>query len=194
MANKIAIFIAIDFSNGDNCADPAEEVLKSKGITLSACRMVLAYDVFPLLMKPSGDFEGVGEFGKLLFILALDIGGLCDSGVVILVRGVFNPLDFQNTFRQTYKKDFIDSLLTVFKVFFAKMLFKPRFRKQHNKDLEQNPLAHTLMTYRSTSQPLDFITDFNGKCLLILWSCNFSIFSFQGQVNSISITFLAEFE
>ena len=63
------------------------------------------------------------------------------------------------------KEDSIDDLLTVFKGFFAKML-KPRFRKQHSKDLEQNPLALTSMAYRSTSQPLEFIADFNnGKYL-----------------------------
>ena len=38
----IAMFSAIDFSNGDNCVDSAEEVLQSKGITLSAWRIVLA--------------------------------------------------------------------------------------------------------------------------------------------------------
>ena len=38
----IAIFSAIDFNNGDNFADSSEEVLQSKGITLSAWRMVLA--------------------------------------------------------------------------------------------------------------------------------------------------------
>ena len=38
----IFIFSAIDFSNGDNCADSAEQVLQSKVITHSACRMILA--------------------------------------------------------------------------------------------------------------------------------------------------------
>ena len=38
----IAIFSAIDFSNGDNCEDSTEEVLQSKGITLSACKRVIA--------------------------------------------------------------------------------------------------------------------------------------------------------
>ena len=38
----IAIFSAIDFSNGNNCGDSAEEVLQSKGTTLSAWSMVLA--------------------------------------------------------------------------------------------------------------------------------------------------------
>ena len=38
----LAIFSAIDSSNGDNCADSTVEVLQSKGTTLSAQRMVLA--------------------------------------------------------------------------------------------------------------------------------------------------------
>ena len=74
------------------------------------------------------------------------------------------------------------------------MFLKPRFHKQFNTDLEQNSLAPTSLTYRSISQALDFISDFNGQYLLILWSCNFSIFSLQGQVNSISITFSAELD
>ena len=73
-------------------------------------------------------------------------------------------------------------------------MLKPRFCKQHKKNLEQYPLAPFLMAYISTSQPLEFIADINGKHLLILCSYHFSIFSSQEQVNSISITFLAELE
>ena len=162
----IALYSAIDFNNGDNCGDSAEEVLQSIGITLSACRMVLTKHVFPVLMKPTGDFERVGEFGKLIFILALGIDGLLDSGGAVLVRGKFNSTDCQTTLSlasQIQKEDSIDSLLTVFKVFFAKMLLRLRLRKQHIRDLEQNPLAPTSMAYRSTPQPLDFIADFNGN-------------------------------
>ena len=72
----IAMSSAIDFSNGDNCGDSAEEVLQSKDITLSAWSMVLAQHVFPLLMKPTGDFEQVREFGMLFFIFPLGIDGL----------------------------------------------------------------------------------------------------------------------
>ena len=36
----IAIFSAIDLSNGDNCVDSTEDVLQSKGITLSSWWMV----------------------------------------------------------------------------------------------------------------------------------------------------------
>ena len=38
----ITIFSTIDFSNRNSSADSAEEALQSKGITLSACRIVLA--------------------------------------------------------------------------------------------------------------------------------------------------------
>ena len=81
-------------------------------------------------------------------------------------RGAFNSTDWQATLSlpsQIQNEDSIDSLLTVLKVFFAKMLLKARFCKQHNKNLEQNLQAPTYMACRSTSQPLDFIADFSGK-------------------------------
>ena len=94
-------------------------------------------------MRATGDFEGVREFGKSIFVLVLGIDRLLDSGGVVLVRGEFNSTDCQIPFSlasQIQKEDSIDSLFKVFKVFFAKTLLKPMFRKQHNKDLEQNPL------------------------------------------------------
>ena len=48
------------------------------------------------------------------------------------------------------------------------MFLKPRFHKQFNTDLEQNSLAPTSLMYRSISQALDFISDFNGQYVLIL--------------------------
>ena len=116
---------------------------------------------------------------------------------IVLVRREFNSTDYQATLSlvsQIQKEDSIGTLLAVFQGFSAKMFLKPRFSKKHDRDLEQNPPAPTSMVYRSTSEPLDFIADFNGKYSLVLWSCHFSIFSSQGQVNSISITFLAELE
>ena len=136
-------------------------------------------------MKPAGDFEWVREFDKLFFIFALGIDGLLDSGGWVLGRVVFNSTDSQATLSlasQIQKENSIDSLITVFKFFFAKMLLKPRFCKQHHKDLEQNPLAQTSMAYRSTSQPLDFIVNFNGKYLLILWSCHSISITFFGRI------------
>ena len=34
--------------------------------------------MFPLLMKTTGDFGGVGEFDKLFFTLVLGVDGLLD--------------------------------------------------------------------------------------------------------------------
>ena len=66
-------------------------------------------------MKPTGDFEGVGEFLKLFFIFALSINGLSDSGGGrVLVK-----VEFSSTASQIQKEDAIDNLLTVFKVFFC---------------------------------------------------------------------------
>ena len=94
-------------------------------------------------MKATGDFEGVREFDKLIFIFVLGINRLLDPGGVVLVRGEFNSTDCQITLflaSQIQKENSTGSLFTVFKVFFAKTLLKPMFRKQHNKDLEQNSL------------------------------------------------------
>ena len=48
-----------------------------------------------MLMKPTRDFEGVGEFCKLFFILVLNIDGLLNSGGGVMVRGEFNSTDCQ---------------------------------------------------------------------------------------------------
>ena len=88
-----------------------------------------------------------------------------------MVRGKFNSTDHQTMLSltsQIQKEDSIHNLLTVFNVFYAKISLKYRFWKQHNKDLEQNPLTSTWMAYRPTSQPLEFIVDFNGKYILML--------------------------
>ena len=88
----IAIFTVTDFSNCDVCADPFE-VLQGKSTTVTACRMLLPWHVFPLLMETTGDFDRVREFDKLLFILALGINGLLDSRGVVLTIGEFNSTD-----------------------------------------------------------------------------------------------------
>ena len=89
--------------------------------------------MFPLLIKPTGDFEGVGECGKFFFILGLGIDGLLHSGGVVLIRGEFNSTDCQTTLSlgsHIQKVDSIDSLLTIFKGFFVKTFLKARFCKQ----------------------------------------------------------------
>ena len=67
-----------------------------------------------------------------------------------MLRREFNSKDSQTMLSltsQIQKQDFKENLLAVFKVFFARVLLKPRFRKQHNKDLEQHLLAPTSMAY-----------------------------------------------
>ena len=110
-------------------------------------------------MKPTGGFEGAGEFLKLFFIFALRINALLDSGGEVFGRQDFNSADCHTILSlasQIQKEDSVDNLLFFF---FCRNL---GYANNTNKDLEQNPLAPTLMAYRSTSQPLEFIADFNG--------------------------------
>ena len=75
-----------------------------------------------MLMKPTGDFEGVGEFGKLFFILALGIDGLLYSRGAVLLKGEFNSTDCQTTLplvSKMQKENSMDSLLTILKGFFC---------------------------------------------------------------------------
>ena len=70
-------------------------------------------------MKPTCDFEGVGEVFKLFFILALSINGLLDSGGVALVKE-FISADCHTTLSlasQIQKEDSIGNFVTAFKVF-----------------------------------------------------------------------------
>ena len=84
----------------------------------------------------------------------------------------------------------IQDLLNFLIVFLIQVLLKPSFLKQHKTDLEQYPLAPTSTTKSSTNQPLDSMTVFKAKYLLILVLCQDCIFSSQGHVSSIRITFL----
>ena len=112
-------------------------------------------------MKPTGGFEGAGEFFKLFFIFAFSINALLDSGGEVFGRQDFNSADCHTILSlasQIQKEDSIANLL-IFFFFFCRNLGSAN---NTNKDLEQNPLAPTLMAYRSTSQPLEFVADFNG--------------------------------
>ena len=92
--------------------------------------------------------------------------------------------------RQIQKEHSIEDLLNFLIVFLIRVLLKPNFLKQHKTDLEQYPLAPTSTAKSSTHQPLDSMTVFKAKYLLILVLCQDCIFSSQGHVSSISITFL----
>ena len=88
----------------------------------------------------------------------------------------------------------MEDLLKVLTVFLIRALLKPSFLKQHKGDLEQYPLAPTSNAKTSIHQPLDSMIVFKAKYLLILVLCQDSIFSSQGHVSSMRITFLKLFE
>ena len=91
---------------------------------------------------------------------------------------------------QIQKEHSIEDLLNFLIVFLIQVLLEPSFLKQHKTDLEQYPLAPTSTAKSSTHQPLDSMTVFKAKYLLILVLCQDCIFSSQGHVSSIRITFL----
>ena len=95
---------------------------------------------------------------------------------------------------QIQKEHSIEDLLNFLIVFLISLLLKPSLLKQHKTDLEQYPVAPTSTVKSSTHQPLDSIIVFKGKYLLILVPCHDSIFSSQGHVSSMRITFLKLFE
>ena len=84
----------------------------------------------------------------------------------------------------------IEDLVNFLIVFLIRALLKPSFLKQHKTDLEQYPLAPTSTAKSSTHQPLDSIIVFKAKYLLILVLYKDAIFSSQGHVSSMRITFL----
>ena len=91
---------------------------------------------------------------------------------------------------QIQKEHSIEDLLNFLIVFLIRLLLKPSFLKQHKTDLEQYPLAPTSTAKSSTHQPLDSMTVFKAKYLLILVLCQDCIYSSQGHFSSIRITFL----
>ena len=95
---------------------------------------------------------------------------------------------------QIKKREFHGCLTKIFDVVLIRVLVKPSFLRQHKTDLEQYPLAPTSTAKSSTEHPLDSIVAFKAKYLLILALCHDSMFSSQGHVNSLSITFLKTLE
>ena len=70
----------------------------------------------------------------------------------------------------------IEDLLNFLVVFLIRVLLKPSFLKQHKTDLEQYPLAPTIIAKSFTYQPLDSIIVFKAKYLLISTVPRFHIF------------------
>ena len=95
---------------------------------------------------------------------------------------------------QIQNEDSIEDLLNFLIVFLIRVLLKHSFLKQHKTGLEQYPLEPTSTAKSSTHQPLDLMIVFKAKYLLILVLCQDSIFSSQGHVSSMGISFLKLFE
>ena len=87
-----------------------------------------------------------------------------------------------------------EDLLNFLIVLLMRVLLKPSFLKQHKTDLEQYPLSPTSTAKGSPRQPLDCMIVFKAKYLWILVLCQDFIFSSQGHVRSMRITFLKLFE
>ena len=88
----------------------------------------------------------------------------------------------------------MDELLKFLMLFLIRVLLKPSFLRQHKIGLEQYPLVTTSTARSSTDHPLDSIVPFKANYLLILVLCHGSMFSSQGHVNSMSLTFLKTLE
>ena len=147
-------------------------------------------------MKPMGRIELAFETG-LIFCFGYGIGdgelqdSFRESLTLRLVVEVHSLLFLAS---QIQKEHSMDDLLKFLMLFLIRVLLKPSFLRQHKTDFEQYPLAPTSTAKSSTDHPLDSIVVFKAKYLLILVLCHDSMFSSQGHVNSMSITFLKTLE
>ena len=147
-------------------------------------------------MKPVGRIEFGFETG-LIFCFGYGIGdgelqdSFRESLTLRLVVEVHSLLFLAS---QIQKEHSMDNLLKFLMLFLIRVLLKPSFLRQHKAELEQYPLAPTSTAKSSTDHPLDSIVAFKAKYLLILVLCHDSMFSSQGHVNSMSVTFLKTLE
>ena len=147
-------------------------------------------------MKPTRQIELAFETG-LVFCFRYDLAdgelqvSFRESLTLSLVVGVQSLLFLAS---QIQKEHSMEDLLNFLMLFLIRVLLKPSFLRQHKTDLEQYPLAPTSTAKSSTDHPLDSIVVFKAKYLLILVLCHDSMFSSQGHVNSMSITFFKTLE
>ena len=83
----------------------------------------------------------------------------------------------------------MEDLLNFLMLSLIRVLLKHSFLSQYTTDLEQYPLAPTSIAKCCTDHPLDSIVVFKAKYLFILVLYHDSMFSSQGHVKSMSITF-----
>ena len=142
-------------------------------------------------MKQPGQIELTCGTG-LMFCLGYGLGDgeLQDSfRESLTIRLVVEVHSWLFLATQIQEEDFMDDLPK-----FLMLLLKPSFLRQHKTDFEQYPLEPTSTAKSSTDHPLGSIVAFKGKYLLILVLCHDLMFSAQGHVNSMSITFLKMLE
>ena len=147
-------------------------------------------------MKPTRQIELAFETGLVFcFGYGLGDGELQDSfRESLTLRLVVEVHSLLFLASQMQKEHFMDELLKFLMLFLIRVLLKPSFLRQHKTDFEQYPLAPTSTAKSFTDHPLDSIVAFKAKYLLILVLCHDSMFSSQGHVNSMSITFLKTLE
>ena len=158
--------------------------------------MEFAQHVFPL-MKPTGQVEFASDTGLMACLrddrkddqLQLSVEG--SLKLQLAVEGVQSLLFLAS---QILNKHFIEDLLNFLIVSLIRVLLKPSFLKQHKTDFEQDPLARTSSAKSSTHQSLDSMIVFKAEYLLLLVLCRDYIFSSQGHVSSMRITFPKLFE
>ena len=108
-----------------------------------------------------------------------------------LVVGVHSLLFLAS---QILKKHSTEHLLNFLILFLIGLLLKPSLLWQHKTNLQQYPLAPTSTAKSSTDHPLNSIVVSKAKYLLILVLYHDTMFSSQGHVNSMSVTFLKALE
>ena len=145
--------------------------------------------MFPLLMKPLGWVDFVFQNGLMVPLRADRENG----ELQVSFEGSLK-LELLYLASQLQNEHSIEDFLNFLIVFVIRGLLKPSFLKQHKTYLEQYALAPTSTAKSFTHQPLDSMIVFNTKYLLILVLCQDSIFSSQGHVGSIRITFLKLFQ
>ena len=153
--------------------------------------------MFPLFMKPTGRVNFAFDNGLMVYWR----DGREDDELQVFFEGPLRlqlaveevqPLLFLASLIQS--EHFIEDLLSFLIVFLIRVLLRPSFLKQHKTDLEQYPLVPNSTAKCSTHKPLDSVIVFKAKYLLILVLSQDSIFSSQGHVSSIRVTFLKFFE
>ena len=148
-------------------------------------------------MKPTGRVDFAFDTGLMVCLRddredgELQVSFEGSLRLQLAVKGVQSLLLLATQIQNEHS---IEDLLNFLIVFLIRVLLNPSFLKQHKTDLEQYPLAPTSIAKSSTHQPLDSMIAFKAKYLLILVLCQDSIFSSQGHVTSMRITFLKLFE